>query len=626
MIGGEEMITQLTGNGRVLLTLNGEGQWNDLFYPYPGQFQHLREARLGLYDVDTHQFAWLRPAGPFEIRQLPESSTSIPETLFRGLGLEVRAQEHVHPNHDLIVRVIRVLAPKGRRLRLFAYHSFKIEESMYQETAYVDPELHSVIHYKRSYYFELFSEPGFSAAVCGEHTLKGLKGTYVDAEDGVLEGRTISHGAADSALQWDFTGTGRDEVAARLFVALGRSIEDTHRLREYVRQGDPTRFERESQAFWGTWLARHPAQTTAGLDEKARQLYQSSVLVLRHVSGQNGSIIASPDTTSLVVGGDTYNYCWWRDGGYISKAMDEANLYDNAQRFLRFAAQCQRPDGSFLHRHFPDGTIGSTWHPPPFLQIDQTATVIAAVWHHFKLRADLDVLLDLWPMVKSAAEFLLKFQDLPTGLPRPSFDLWEEREGIHTYSTAVVVHALERAARVALELGKDGGRWRQGSEAMHESALRNLWDEDRKTFVRSINPRDERLDSSILLALKHGLLPWADPRSRLVVDRIEKRLWSSKLGGLARYEGDEYYGHENPWIICTLWLAEARLMLGERERCLELLRWVVDRAASGGLLPEQLESTTGEPRSATPLSWSHSTYVDVVHKFQRSLLGGSIEE
>ncbi len=106
--------------------------------------------------------------------------------------------------------------------------------------------------------------------------------------------------------------------------------------------------------------------------------------------------------------------------------------------------------------------MGSTWHPPPSLQIDQTASVIAAVWHHFKRGADPDVLLDEWPLVKGAATFLTSFRDSATGLPAPSFDLWEERLGIHLYSTAAVAHALERAARVAEEIGKDPRRLADG--------------------------------------------------------------------------------------------------------------------------------------------------------------------
>ncbi|HTZ61941.1 MAG TPA: hypothetical protein VMC82_04810, partial [Thermoplasmata archaeon] len=65
------MITMLTGNSRVLLTVNQNGEWNELFYPFPGQFQHLREMRLGIFDVGGGKFAWLRRGNGYEIHQEP---------------------------------------------------------------------------------------------------------------------------------------------------------------------------------------------------------------------------------------------------------------------------------------------------------------------------------------------------------------------------------------------------------------------------------------------------------------------------------------------------------------------------------------------------------------------------
>jgi GH15 family glucan-1,4-alpha-glucosidase len=342
---------------------------------------------------------------------------------------------------------------------------------------------------------------------------------------------------------------------------------------------------------------------------------------MRNCASNNGSIIASPDTRSLSWGGDTYNYCWWRDGAYISKAMDEAGLTEMSNRFLRFAARCQSPDGSFAHRFFPDGSFGSTWHPPPFLQVDQTASVISAAWHHFKHHGDLELLLDIWPMIKNAANFLVEFRDPDTGLPGKSWDLWEERHGVHTYSTAAVLHALERAARIAEELGKDPHRWRAAEQEMRGLALKHLWDEGQRRFVRSLGPRDAKVDASVLLALKLGLVPWTDPRARQTVDLVEEKLWIKGTGGVARYEGDQYYGPENPWIICTLWLAEARLRLGERARARELIQWVVQTASPTQLLAEQMDSRTGQPTSVTPLTWSHSTFIDVVNKYRDALEG-----
>ncbi len=620
------MITQVAGNGRILLTVNENGDWNELFYPYPGQFQQLREARLGLFDVQASRFSWLRRGNGYAIEQRPHGVGHLPQSVWSGHGVRISVRDHVHPNHDLIARVFRVRTDPPRPVRLFAYHAFQIAESMYQDTAYVDAEAQSLVHYKRGYFFEFFSDPVFGRAVCGEHTLKGLQGTYVDAEDGRLEGRAVAHGAADSVMQWDLEPSTGPETEIRLFLAAGRSLPGVHEVRNYVRTGGPARFVQESEKFWESWVARRLPRPPKGLSDHGREVYRASVLLMRHATGTNGSVIASPDTRSLVAAGDTYNYCWWRDGGYVSKAMDEAGLYENSSRFLEFAMQCQNPDGSFFHRHFPDGAIGSTWHPPPFLQIDQTASVVAAAWHHFKRGGDPDVLVSLWPLVKGAANFLASFRDSATGLPAPSFDLWEERMGIHTYSTAAVAHALERAARIATEIGKDPTAWRAASQEIQRAALEHLWDDSLDRFVRSASPRDEKVDASVLLALKLGLLPWNDRRARRVVDAIESRLWVAGGGGLARYEGDEYYGHENPWIVCTLWLAEARLGLGDRTRSRELIDWVVTHATPTRLLPEQVDRNSGEPKSATPLTWSHSTFVDVVHKYAIAEAGGLVGE
>lgn len=620
------MIAHLAGNGRVLLTVDEDGTWTDLFFPYPGQFQNLREARLGLFDVGAERFAWLTSGNGWLERSAPRPHSETPAFAWIGDGLDVELEDRVHPNHDLVIRTVRIHADRPRELRLFAYHSLKIAESMYQETAYVDADRHALVHYKRGLYFEFFSDPAFSRAVCGEHTLKGLKGSYVDAEDGRLEGRAIAHGAADSVLEWDVAPAPGHAVTVRLLLALGRGPESVRKVHQYVTAGGSARFEREAAAFWRSWHTRRWPEMPRQLSERAQALYRESTRVLRLATATNGAIIASPDTTSLVVGGDTYNYCWWRDGGYVSKAMDEAGLYQQAQRFLTFAQQCQSPDGSWVHRHFPDGAIGSTWHPPPFLQVDQTASVLAATWHHFKRAGDADVLLDLWPMVKGAANFLTEFKDPSTQLPAASYDLWEERSALHLYSTAAVVHALERAARIAEQLGKEPGRWRRASVEYHDAALRSFWDPAAGRFLRSLGPSDDRLDASVLLALKLGLLPTGDPRFALTVDAVEARLWRPPLGGLARYEGDSYYGAENPWIVCTLWLAEARLRLGDRERCRELLEWVAARSTPTLLLPEQVDPTTGAPRSATPLTWSHSTYVDVAHKYHRALAGAETGE
>ncbi|MCI4366842.1 MAG: hypothetical protein L3K08_03730, partial [Thermoplasmata archaeon] len=146
------MITQLTGNGRLLLTVNENGEWNELFYPYPGQFQHLREMRLGVYDVPGRHFAWLRDGNGFAVHQELSGAGNFPMSTWTGRGISLQVQDLVHPNHDLVIRLIRVRADPPRALRIFTYQSLKIAESMYQETAYLDPDGRSLVHYKRGFY------------------------------------------------------------------------------------------------------------------------------------------------------------------------------------------------------------------------------------------------------------------------------------------------------------------------------------------------------------------------------------------------------------------------------------------------------------------------------------------
>ncbi|EQD53027.1 glycoside hydrolase 15-like protein, partial [mine drainage metagenome] len=164
------MITGLTGNGRLLLTVNEDGNWNELFYPYPGQFQHLREQRLGIFDVPAARFDWLRRGNGYQVEQVAHGAGHLPESHWSGHGISIVVRDHIHPNHDLVSRVYRLRADPARSVRLFAYHAFQIAESMYQDTAYVDPTIPALVHYKRGYFFEFFGDPPFARAVCGEHT------------------------------------------------------------------------------------------------------------------------------------------------------------------------------------------------------------------------------------------------------------------------------------------------------------------------------------------------------------------------------------------------------------------------------------------------------------------------
>ena len=98
-------------------------------------------------------------------------------------------------------------------------------------------------------------------------------------------------------------------------------------------------------------------------------------------------------------------------------------------------------------------------------------------------------------------------------------------------------------------------------------------------------------------------------------------LVQTNIGGIARYTNDRYHQVSsntkeipgNPWIICTLWLAQYEIAaantLDQLQVPLQALRWVVQRSCRSGVLAEQVHPLTGEPLSVSPLTWSHAAFV-----------------
>ena len=90
-------------------------------------------------------------------------------------------------------------------------------------------------------------------------------------------------------------------------------------------------------------------------------------------------------------------------------------------------------EGGFnLQRYNADGTPGSSWYPLSRdgeerlpIQEDETALINYALWHHYHLQRLREIALLLEPDQKDWR--FLSAIEIDSGLPLPSFDLWEER-------------------------------------------------------------------------------------------------------------------------------------------------------------------------------------------------------
>jgi oligosaccharide amylase len=611
------MPTAVTGNSKILIGMDQKGTWTELFYPYVGKYQNIRTLYAGLYN---NKLTWFKDA---ENRQYYLNGTNAIVNEHRIDGFIAVNSIYVHPNHDVIVSkyTIKNTTNEHKQVKLYIYENLKLAERSFRDSVVYDDELKAIVHFKEDLYFIFKGIPDFSSYTCGETEIKGLTGAYVDACDGKLEQHPVCNGSVDACMEFQLSLPPYLADTVRLLIVAAENYVQGKYLLKHVYHRIPE-IEEETEQFWKSWIKKAMvppigSDKWAILNDTLSELYKRSLMVIELHADANGGIIASPDSSSLNTWGDTYNYVWWRDGAFIAMAMDAAKYHGISRNFFEYAKRNQTSGGFFLHRHLPDGALGSTWHKPPFIQIDQTGIIIKALEYHYKRTLDINFLRSLWSMVKKAANFLVKFRT-ENALPKPSYDLWEERFGIFTYSAAAVYAGLHSAALIAHELGKSnrGELYQKAAAEVKEAILEYLYTAEKGYFLRSVDPYDATVDASILGVVLFDVIDARDERASNTIKIIEQRLLRN--GGIARYEGDTYRGYMNPWIICTLWLAEALLKKGEIDRAISYLSWTASCQLYSSnietrLLPEQIANGE-EPKSVMPLVWSHACFVWVMHQ------------
>ena len=280
--------------------------------------------------------------------------------------------------------------------------------------------------------------------------------------------------------------------------------------------------------------------------------------------------------------------------------------------FFTFAAKSSKKTAIFSINTLRSGSLGSSWHPwikdkkaqlP--IQEDETALVIWALWNHYQQFRDLEFIRSLYdPLIKKAADFMMNYRDPETGLPLPSFDLWEERQGILTFTVAAVYGGLMAASHFAEEFGEASlaQEYAEGAAKMRAAMDKYLYLPNENRFARMVVisqdgsiEHDAAIDASLYAIFAFGAYPPDDHKVKSTMDQVFKTL--DVNGGIARYENDPYYRVEgqpssNPWFITTLWKAQYFIALaktGERSKAaMDLLEWVADRAMPSGVMAEQM--------------------------------------
>jgi GH15 family glucan-1,4-alpha-glucosidase len=636
----------VTGNGQILVCFDERLVMRDLYYPHVGQLNHIvgRRNQAGIWAEGA--FYWMDEEGwDRQLGYRPGSLVTASVCRHPGLGLEVEVCDGVHHRHNIFLRRLRVrdLEQRRREIRVFVTNDFNLDESDVADTALWDPEQRVIYHYKRNRCLLIGGAGpagGIHQYATGRKRFMGAEGTWRDAEDGHLEMHPISQGAVDSTISFLLPLEAGGQADLCYWIVAAGSFEEARVGHDLVMRHGAGELLQQTEAYWRSWVGSRLDRVT-GLPPAIVDAYQRSLLTIRTQVDRGGAILAANDSDILEFNRDHYSYVWPRDGALVAAALDRAGYRAVTRNFYRFCSRALTKGGYLYHKYNPDGTVGSSWHPwvgahgPQLpIQEDETALVLWALGRSYESDPNLEFLESLFsPLVRPAADFLIRFRDPETHLPLESYDLWEERRGVFTFTTAAVAAGLKAAARIAGLLGdrKASACYGEAAAETTDALLSHLYDPVLGRFVRGIQWRageavaDPTPESSAAGVFLLGVLPAADPRVVATMEALERDLWCrTPVGGLARYRDDYYFrvveetgvAPGNPWIICTLWLARWYVAAGRGRagltRSVELLEWSLRHAFPTGLLPEQLDPLTGQALSVAPLTWSHATLVDLI--------------
>lgn len=643
------------GNGKFLINLDRHSFIRDIYYPYVGQLNHVGgfPCRVGVW-ADGH-FSWLSdPAWSFTHAYEEDSLVTNVKAYHSGLKIALTINDGIHQREDIYLKRIRIenRLDSEREVRFFFHQDMMINETEVGDTAVYYPENHTLFHYKKDRYF-MFNgwtgSEGLFQYTTGIKRFHEAEGTWRDAEDGHLMGNAISQGSVDSTISFRLKVAANGEETLYYWMTAGKSLEEVKKLDTYVKNSHPNKLLERVKIYWQRW-ANKSDRNYADLSPEVIKLFKHSLLIVRTQTDVNGAIIAANDTDILQSNRDHYSYVWPRDGALIAYAMSMAGYSGMISPFFKFCSDALTPEGYIAHKYNPDGTVGSSWHPYFFegktrlpIQEDETGLILFALWQDFAKHGNIELPQSLFrSLIRRAARFMAAFVEPELGLPKPSYDLWEERYGIWTFTCSAVYGGLIAAANFCTLFGDDerSRLFKEAAEGIKQAMLAHLWDDGLGRFIRGLYYEDGRwmkdttLESSLYGVFEFGVLPADDCRVVKTMEAIKKGLAArTEVGGVARYYHDYYFQRSsdielipgNPWIICTLWTAEWEIECAKSPEDLEeprkTLEWVAKHAMESGILPEQLDPFDGSPVSVAPLTWSHATFILAAVKYMNKFAG-----
>ncbi|MGE5474135.1 MAG: glycoside hydrolase family 15 protein [Ignavibacteriales bacterium] len=624
----------IIGNSKMLGCLSQNGELIRLLWPHISYSQHIDSFRIGVRNINgTGNTSWFHDDGWIHKQRYIDSTNILVTTSVNyDLGYKAEQTDFCLMDKDVLVRnyTIENIGQEDKNSDLFLYSSM-ITNSNNIRSSLFNFTIDTLVQYKHNNYFAISSDLEINGFQLNNSLDCALKGELYGFDD-----TSMSNSAA---LQWHLGLIKPGEKKQiTLYLYAGSTINEALEGIKSIKKLPFNALLDKTAEYWREYISK--AKKIEVKNKEILDLYNRTILAFALMSEkEGGGILAAPEIDEEFTRCGRYGYCWGRDAAFIVSALNKCEMFDISEKFFEWTFKVRAEDNSWYQRYYTDGNLAPTWG----IQIDEIGSIIWGIWEHYNARGNIEFLKKAWKYVKGACKFLIEFIDADTGLPKHSYDIWEERTGEHAYSSAAVYGGIISAIKIAEALGfeDNNNRWKEQAEKLKNAIEKNFWDKNINRFLRSIQivknpweiapeqqtkeivvnkkgyktivvPKDDVIDSSLIgLAVPFNVFPVNHKYMVNTIETIEKSLAISGIGGIKRYLTDNYIGG-NPWIISTLWLALYHIKSGEIEKAKGYFNWAVKHRTKLDFLPEQIDKNTGNPAWVIPLTWSHAMFIIVL--------------
>lgn len=617
----------IIGNKEITASYTKKGELLRVFYPNTDYRQFVDFFHAGVKINDSNMI-YLHDDINNQYEQYFTEDTNILNTniLNTYFELNILQTDFACINKNVIVKKYKFKNKNNIDLNVsFIIHSALLTNDNNQVSGYYINN--SLVQYMHDYTFTICSNSKVKASQ--------INNNEANIENGVIWDKDYIGMSKDSSICYDLgilKPNEEKELNIYITVSHGSSIKEIETKIAETKNIDAKKELDKAKKYWEKYVKEHdtiklPESNTKYM-KKLEKIYKRTILLYPLLTNElTGGISAAVEIDENRTKCGRYSYCWPRDAIFITNSLDILGMTKETEKYYKtFCKMTQSKNGMWEQRFYTDGSLAPCWG----YQIDETASVIYGIYNHYEHTKNEKFLKDTLRMSENAIKFLKKYvQNVLDGKEEEykSYDLWEENEGIHTYSLATIFSSFDAMIKIYEIVKPEFEKNRLKIEKIEKETeilkkylveiknyiLKNLYDNNKKTFIRN---KDQKMDISLLgLVTPFKIIAPKEKKMLNTLEKIELTL-RTYTGGYLRYEGDNYAGG-NPWVIANLWMAEYCLEAGNKKKARECFEFVIKTATEHGYLAEQIDNSTMQSKWVIGLGWSHAMFIDVLQKLYK---------